>query len=148
MAQISRSPSDRFTPQSALFTPKHHPLTLQALEFRLTVKFAPANAGAVRPALFALGERFGLAALERILAGVVLNLQRRAFQLEDLAEGALKVAGVAGVYIVQAAAVDHDQRRVAAALMGVAHLGREAPPLRRRLLFQCADQRAGEFRRG
>ena len=60
-----------------------------------TIKLSSADAGTMRPALFRFGERLGFAALERILAGVVLDLQRRAFQLEYLAKSSLQITGIA-----------------------------------------------------
>src|SRR5450631_592254 len=113
-----------------------------------SIQLASAYPGAMSPALFALGERLGLGSLERILAGVELNFQRRAFQLEYFAKGSLQISGIAGRHIVQAAAVYNDQRRVTAALVGVAHFGTETRAFRRLLFFQRGDQRASELRRG
>src|SRR3989338_8597608 len=112
----------------------------------LSIQLAPANPRPVRLALLGLGQGPGFLALERVLAGIELNPEWRALQLEDLAENALQITGIAGRHIVQAAAVDHDQRRIAAALMGIAHLGAEARTFRRLLFFDGGDQRTGEFR--
>jgi len=97
------------------------------------------------PALFALGERLGLAPFERIFAGFVLDPEGCTLQPEDLAKGTLKISRVAGRNAVEAAAVYHDQRRIAAALMGIAHLGCEASAFGRLLFFQRSDQSTGEF---
>src|SRR3989338_108861 len=102
--------------------------------FSLSVQLAPANPRPMRLALLGLGERFWFCPLERILAGIELDPERRALQLEDFAEGTFQIARIAGRHVVQTAAVDHDQRRGAAALMGVAHLGGEGPALGRPLL--------------
>src|SRR3989338_5508702 len=111
----------------------------------LSVQFAPAYPRAVRLALLGLGQRPGFFTLKRILAGVELNPERRALQFEGFAEGALQIARITGRHIVQAAAMNHDQRRVAAALMGVAHFGGEAPPFGRLLLPECRYQDAGKL---
>src|SRR3989338_500410 len=92
----------------------------------LSIQLAPANPRPVRLALLGLGQGPVFLALERVLAGIELNPEWRALQLEDLAENALQITGIAGRHIVQAAAVDHDQRRIAASLMGIAHLSAAA----------------------
>src|SRR5919108_6487556 len=69
----------------------------------------------------------------RVAAGAELDRERRADELERLAEVALEVALVGGRHAVERVAMDDDARRIDAALVRVAQLRAHQAALRRRL---------------
>src|SRR5690606_6852576 len=84
---------------------------------------------------------------EGVPAGAQLDAQWSSLERQALAKPSLKIALVALADLVQRAAVDHDDRRVLAALVRVAHLGADRPVARRRLVLDGGDQVAGELGR-
>src|SRR4051812_26725710 len=91
-----------------------------------------------------------LALLVRIgvATGAELYGERRADQLESVAEVPLKVALIGGGHPIQRIAVDDDARRIDATLVGIAQLGTDDAGLRRRLLLHGRDHGARQLRRG
>src|SRR6185437_232850 len=83
-------------------------------------------------ALLALGEHVALAGVG-VLALTEFDADRRALQLVALAEEVFEVTPIAVRDVLGAAAVDHDGRRMIAARMCEAQLGR-MPAYQRRLM--------------
>src|SRR5256885_9442493 len=83
----------------------------------------------------------------RVTAGAKLDRERRADELERVAEIAFQVALVGGRHAIERVAVDDDARRVDAALVGVAQLRPDEPGPRRRLALHRGNHGAGELRR-
>src|SRR5579859_5553076 len=95
-------------------------------------------------ALLGLGEHV-LFAGERILAVTEIDADRRAFQLEALAEEVFQVAPIGRGDVLGAAAMNDDGRRVAATRMRKTQLGRMTTHQRRLIALVGALQGLGEL---
>src|SRR5450756_2263610 len=76
----------------------------------------------------------------RIPALPEFDFERSALQLERFPEKTFQIAAIAVRNLVKRSAMDHDARRIAAALVRVAQLGTEHPAARRRLARDGGDQ--------
>src|ERR1700761_5385123 len=84
---------------------------------------------------------------EWILTRAQFDTQRRADQRKRIAEMLFQITLVWVADRFQRVAVDHDDRRVHAALVRVAQLRTDRALAARLLLFDGLDQRAGQLRR-
>ena len=76
-----------------------------------------------------------------------LDAQRRTLQVKGVTEGVLKIATIAVTDLIDRIAVDDDDRRIGAALVGIARFRPEQAVFWRRLASNGVTQDAGQTRR-